>query len=215
MISPVWRVMACVAAMVAACLSVAGAGAQVPTVPPPPESSTTVPASAPPPEAPAPAPPPEEGPPPVLDPADTPAPAAPPTTTAPGTPVGASPSSSTTTTRPAQNPVPPARATTSEPSPLRIDLSEIADLRRQAVGKGPRTGRPDSGFDPSLPFQPGAAQPADPGEEPTELGTEEDRIAKVRSLGAVAAGFLALVLLGVAVWVLQQARPEVEPGARP
>lgn len=205
------RVAAGLAALAAAVwLGVAGATAQeVPTAPVATSTtvvtSTTVPAAAPPPEA----PPPEEGAPPVPDPGSP----APPPTTAPAAPNPvAAPASSTTTTRPPANPVPPARATSSAPASLGIDLSEIAALRQEALGKGPRRAQRDFGFDPALPFQPGGGEAGGRTVEPKELGVEEDRLTRVRSVGAVAAGLLVLVLVGMAAWLLRQARPGVSPG---
>ncbi len=192
------------AALVAAVwLGVGIATAQVPTIPAPPGTSTTVPGTRPPPEG---------SQPPVPDPAEPPAP---PTTAAPGAPAApapTAPTSTTTTTKPPSTARPPASATNSAPPPPGVDLSEFAALRRAAKGKGPRPAIADPGFDPALPFRSGSGQGGGSGGDARELGAEAEDMARIRSAGAVAGGLLALVLLGIVVWVLRQAQPELSPG---
>lgn len=190
---------------VAIWLNVNGPAAQVPDIPAPPDPSTA-PTTVPPHEAPAPTP----GPPPA--PTDTTLPPGSPG--APPTPVGPGPAPGTTTTTvPAHKlngaALPPARTLDgSAPAAFGLDLSEIDALRRAARGKGPRAPEPDYGFDPELRFRSGADAGTDgSGEEALELGAEEEEIARVRSASAVAAGFMALLLMGVTRGLLRQARP--------
>ncbi len=197
-------------------IAVGGATAQVPDVPGPTATSTTVPATSPPPPA-------EESPPSVPEPARPPTA---PTTVPPGapgspdsTPAPAAPGTATTTTtvaktaKAAGGPTAPPKAANLAPPELSIDLSEIDDLRRQARGKGPRPVQPDYGFDPSLPFQPGAAELGAGTDEAEELGVGAEHESRVRSLAAIGAGLLALVLMGMAVSVLTRARRQPPLGA--
>lgn len=186
-------------------LSIGGAGAQVPTLPPPPDTpSSTVPA---------PPPPPEEEPAPVSGPATptTGVPGAPgaPAPDGPGKPAPATPGQKPAASEPTLGSR-PGTFTSSAPG---LDLSEINALRRQARGRGPRAKAPDPGFDPELPFGPGTGATARSTVDSTEeLGIGDSRLAKVRSLGAIAGGLDALVLFSLAVWALRQARPRSAGG---
>lgn len=191
-----------------------GAGAQIPDVPAPPQS-TTVPTT--------PAPPPEESDP-VPDPSKPPAPPstvpsgpggpgtpAPPVTTAPQP-------AATTTTVPSSTggaPGPPQPISSSRQAQLSLDLSEIDALRRQARGKGPRPAEPDFGFDSDLPFGATAEAAGRSAEEAVELGADAEEWARVRSLSSFAAGLVVLVLVGIVVWMLRQARPSLSPTPEP
>lgn len=144
-------------------------------------------------------------PPPTVEPGPgTPAPPGTPVTTAPPAPAGPT---AATTNPGAGAPAPPKPIQKASQVGLSLDLSGIDALRRQARGKGPRAAEPDFGFDSSLPFQDGAGGGASaPTEEALELGAEEEKIARVRAAGSVAAGLMALLLVGLATWVLRQAR---------
>ena len=184
-------------------VSAGGAAGQVPPITTPPDS--TVPTTPPPPkDEPPPVPSPSE-PPPTVAPGgpSTPAPPGTPVTTAPAAP----PAPTTSTTTAAAGALPPPKAVGASSGGLSLDLSRIDTLRRQARGKGPRTAEPDFGFDSSLPFQDGEGGGAgEASEEALELGAEEEKIAQVRAAGSVAAGLMALLLVGLAAWVLRQAR---------
>lgn len=191
---------ACLAAALG--LSLVSATAQVPDLPVPPDPSTVPTTVA----------PPEGDPPPVPAPTQPPAPTE---TVPPGTPVNSAPMP-TTTTFPANKQAtsatqPPRTIEGAAPAAFGLDLSEIDALRRQARGRGPRAPEPDFGFDSDLPFQPGTQAIDGPQEDALELGAEAEEIAQVRSASAVAAGLLALLLVGFAVWALRQARPARSP----
>ncbi|HUP69878.1 MAG TPA: hypothetical protein VM142_08680 [Acidimicrobiales bacterium] len=190
-------------------MSAGGAAGQVPPITTPPDS--TAPTTPPPPkDEPPPVPSPSE-PPPTVAPGGpgTPAPPGTPVTTAPPAPAGPT----TATTNPgAGAPAPPKPIQKGSQVELSLDLSGIDALRRQARGKGPRAAEPDFGFDSSLPFQDGVGEGASaPTEEALELGADEEKIAQVRAAGSVAAGLIALLLVGLATWVLRQARSAARP----
>lgn len=200
------RGLAVAAASVAAAiwLNLNGADAQVPNIPPPTDPGTVPTTVAPPGEAPAPTPPPTPAP---APPTDTLPPGTP---QAPPTPASPAPAPAPTTTVPADqlsgSALPPARANGSPATAFGLDLSEIDALRRAARGKGPRAPEPDYGFDPTLRFRPGAdAGTENVSEEPVELGAEDEEMARVRSAGAIAAGLMALLLLGIAQGLLRRA----------
>lgn len=196
--------MAVVAASAVAATWLCGTGAagQVPPIGDPPP--TTLPAE--------PVPPGEDEPPPV------PGPPEPPPTVAPGAPTPSTPATpvpeggpTTTTTNPTSGSTASARSVhIARPAALSIDLSALDALRRQARGKGPRRPERDYGFDSSLPFQEGGGRgenASQPFVNASELGAEEEELARVRSAAAVAAGLMALLLVGFGIWVLRQARP--------
>lgn len=186
-----------------------GARAQIPDIPAPPQS-TTVPTT--------PAPPPEDTPA-VPEPSKPPAP---PSTVpggapgAPPTPVTTGPQPATTTTSVPSGtggaPGPSQPISSSRQAQLSLDLSEIDALRRQARGKGPRPAEPDFGFDSDLPFGATAEAVGRSEEEPVELGADAEEWARVRSLSSFAAGLVVLVLVGIVMWMLRQARrPSLSP----
>lgn len=183
-------------------LAAGAAGAQVPPVETPPESS--VPATPPPPkDQPAPVPGPSDPPHTVAP--DGPGTPAPP----PGTPGTAAPTApadpKAPPATPGGSPAPAQHIERAGPAKFSLDLSQIEQLRRQALGKGPRAAIPDHGFDQSLPFREEAGTAVATFEEVPELGAEEEKIAQVRRAGSIAAGLLALLLVGLAGWVLRQA----------
>ena len=112
----------------------------------------------------------------------------------------------TTTFKPP--PVPPSTPARAQPGPARSRTTTAAASNATPAddGEGAELGEVDTGFS-DLPFDPEAAQELTAADT-MELGIEASARDKVGTLASVAAGLIAMVLFGLALWLRGEIRRE-------